>query len=149
MMLRVLRRVALFCAVPLALAAAAPALAARSNVELWQALGNNVVCGIAIHPVNSPPMQILCSSPPVPAPKQKGEGDPGNVFLASTGRPQLARLSQDSFVGTHTATLAPGTTWGNDIGPVKVICHISATAVRCANPAGHGFTITRHTYRSF
>jgi hypothetical protein len=149
MMARMLRRAMLICALPLALAAAVPALASTSNVELWQALGNNVVCGIAIHPVNSPPMQILCSSRSVPPPKRKSEGDPGNVFLASSGRPQLARLSQDTFVGTHFATLAPGTTWGNDIGPVKVVCRISATAVRCANPAGHGFTITRHSYRAF
>jgi hypothetical protein len=102
---------------------------------------------VAIHPVNSPPMQLLCSSPPIPAPKGKGIGDPGFVFLGSTGRPQLARLSQDSFVGTHAVALKAGRKWS--IGPISVVCTIKAASVRCVNRSGHGFTLTKHSYRSF
>src|SRR5689334_15792154 len=61
-----------------------------SSAQLWTALGGKVTCGVAIHPVNSPPMQLLCNAKPVPPPKAKGIGDPGFVFLGSTGRPSLA-----------------------------------------------------------
>jgi hypothetical protein len=125
----------------------APALAATSSAQLWSALGGSVDCGVAIHPPNSPPMQLLCSSRSVPAPKTKGIGDPGFVFLGSTGRPSLARLSQDSFVGTNAVPLKTGRRWG--IGPISVACTITAHTVRCVNRSGHGFTITRRAYRPF
>jgi hypothetical protein len=130
------------------LAAPAQAIASASTAELWTALGGIVACGVAIHPPNSPPMQVLCSARPVPAPKATGVGDPGFVFLASTGRPSLARLSQDSFVGTHAAALKAGRRWTGG-GPIRVTCTISAHAVRCVNHSGHGFTITRTSFRSF
>ena len=126
----------------------APALGSTSTAQLWTALGGNVACGIAIHPPNSPPMQMLCSARSVPAPKSGGFGDPGFVFLGSTGRPSLARLSQDTFVGTHQVALGSGRKWGG-IGPIEVTCTIGARAVRCVNRARHGFTITRSSYRAF
>ncbi len=137
---------AVVAAVLLALLMAPAAPAAESGAQLWSALGGNVVCGIAIHPVNSPPMELLCSSPAVPTPKT-GEGDGGNVFLGSDGRPSLRRLSQDSFVGTHQVKLSPGTTWS--VGPIFVHCRVGAGRVRCENRAHHGFMITRHSYRAF
>jgi hypothetical protein len=140
----------LVCVFCLPAFAAAPALAATtSTAQLWTALGGNITCGIAIHPVNSPPMQLLCSATPVPAPKGPADvGDPGFVFLGSVGRPSLARLSQDSFVGTHQVALGSGRKWGG-IGPISVMCTIGAHAVRCVNRAHHGFTITRSSYRAF
>jgi len=127
--------------------ASAPALGSTSGAELWTALGRNVTCGIAIHPPNAPPMQVLCSARPVPAPKAKGIGDPGFVFLGSVGRPTLARLSQDSFAGTDPVALTGGRRWHT--GPISVTCTISARAVRCANRTHHGFTITKGSYRAF
>jgi hypothetical protein len=139
----------LACVFCLPAVASAPALGSTSTAQLWTALGRNVTCGIAIHPVNTPPMQLLCSARSVPAPKtNQGFGDPGFVFLGSTGRPSLARLSQDSFVGTHPVALGSGQRWGG-IGPIKVTCTIGASAVRCVNRAHHGFTITRSSYRAF
>jgi hypothetical protein len=126
--------------------AAAPVLGAESGAQLWTALGGNVVCGIAIHPPNSPPMQLLCSSPVVPTPKQ-GFGDGGNVFLGSDGRPKLERLSQDSFEGDHQVKLRSGTRWS--VGPIFLFCDVKASAVRCENQQHHGFTITRHFYHAF
>lgn len=126
----------------------APALASPSNAQLWTALGGNVTCGIAIHPVNTPPMQLLCSARSVPAPKAKGVGDPGFVFLGSTGHPSLARLSQDSFVGARPVALKNGNRWGS-IGPISVKCTIGARAIRCVNSSHHGFTITKSSYHSF
>lgn len=120
--------------------------AAQSGAQLWTALGGNVVCGIAIHPVNSPPMELLCSSPVIPTPKT-GFGDGGNVFLGSDGRPSLRRLSQDSFVASHQVKLEPGTTWS--VGPIAVRCHVGAKRVRCENQQHHGFTLTRHSYDAF
>ena len=105
--------------------ASAPALGSTSTAQLWTALGGNVVCGIAIHPLNTPPMQLLCSARSVPAPKTGGFGDPGFVFLGSVGRPSLARLSQNSFVGTHQVALGSGRKWGG-IGPIEVTCTIGA-----------------------
>jgi hypothetical protein len=140
----------LACVCCLSAVASAPALASTttSSAQLWTALGRNVTCGIAIHPVNTPPMQLLCSARSVPAPKTGGFGDPGFVFLGSTGRPSLARLSQDSFVGTHQVALGSGRKWGG-IGPIEVTCTIGANSVRCVNRAHHGFTITRSSYRAF
>lgn len=138
----------LVCGLCLSAVASAPALGSTSTAQLWTALGGNVVCGIAIHPVNTPPMQLLCSARSVPAPKSGGFGDPGFVFIGSVGRPSLARLSQNSFVGTHQVALGSGRKWGG-IGPIKVTCTISASSVRCVNRARHGFTITRRSYRAF
>jgi hypothetical protein len=125
----------------------APTLASTSGAQLWTALGGNVTCGIAIHPPNTPPIQLLCSAKPVPAPKAKGIGDPGFVFLGSIGRPSLARLSQDSFVGTSPVALRSGSKWGG--GPISVTCTIGARAVRCANRSHHGFRITKSSYSAF
>ena len=130
-----------------ALALSAPALASASDAQLWTALDGNVTCGIAIHPVNSPPMQLLCSARSVPAPKTKGFGDPGFVFLGSTGGPLLARLSQDSFVGTNPVVLKAGSKWS--VGPISVKCTISVKAIRCEDRSRHGFTITKSSYHSF
>lgn len=126
---------------------APPALGSTSGAELWTALGGNVTCGIAIHPPNTPPMQLLCSAPRVPAPKATGVGDPGFVFLGSVGRPTVARLSQDSFVGTNPVALRAGRKWR--AGPISVSCTVSTRAVRCANRTHHGFTITKSSYRAF
>jgi hypothetical protein len=136
------------CCLPAVVSASALASTA-SSAQLWTALGGNVACGIAIHPPNTPPTQLLCSARSVPAPKAGvGFGDPGFVFLGSTERPSLARLSQDSFVGTHQVALGSGRRWGG-IGPIAVTCTIGASAVRCVNRAHHGFTITRSTYHAF
>ncbi len=129
------------------MAASAPALGSNSGAELWTALGGNVTCGIAIHPPNTPPMQVLCSAQQVPAPKAGGFGDPGFVFLGSVGRPTLARLSQDSFAGSNPVSLRGRRSW--HAGLVSVTCTIGPRAVRCANRSHHGFTITRGSYRAF
>ena len=138
-----LRWAVLLCALGLV----TPALASTSSVQLWTALAGHVTCGVAIHPPNSPPMQLLCSARVVPAPRAKGVGDPGFVFLGSTGRPLLVRLSQDSFVGTRPIALGSGRSW--EIGPISVTCAIRTHAVRCANRTHHGFTITVSSYRAF
>ncbi len=125
----------------------APAFASTSGAQLWTALAGKVICGVATHPPNTPPIQLLCSAPQVPAPKTKGIGDPGFVFLGSVGRPSLARLSQDSFVASSPAALESPSKWG--IGPIQVTCTISTRAVRCTNRSHHGFTITKSSYRAF
>jgi hypothetical protein len=126
---------------------AAPAFASTSGARLWTALGGRVTCGIAIHPPNTPPIRLLCSAKAVPAPKAKGVGDPGFVFLASVGHPSLARLSQDSFVGTNAVGLKSGRTWGS--GAISVTCTVSTSTVRCENRSHHGFAITAGTYHAF
>jgi hypothetical protein len=128
-----------------------PALAAStSKAELWTALDGNVSCGAAIHEPGKAVSEILCSDIRIPAPKNggTGEGDPGFVFLASSGRPDLARLSQDTFAGTGNPEKLPtGTRW--HLGTVNVTCTISAQSVRCVNGAHHGFTLTKRAYSAF
>jgi len=124
-----------------------PALASTSDAQLWTAVGGDVVCGIAIHPPNTPPIQLLCSARPIPPPKSKGIGDPGFVFLGSVGHPLLVRLNQDSFVGTSQVALKAGSKWS--VGPIDVKCTVGVGAVRCVNRAHHGFVVTRDSYRSF
>ncbi len=126
--------------------APAPALGSTSGAPLWTALEGDVGCGIAIHPPNTPPTQVLCSARPIPAPRT-GFGDPGFVFLGSVGRPILARLSQDTFVGTTPVALRSGRSWHT--GAIDVTCTIGARSVRCENRSHHGFTITRRSYRAF
>jgi hypothetical protein len=124
--------------------------ASTSHVALWTALGGNLSCGPAIHEPGKPVSQIICSDIHIPPPKSQGpaDGDPGFVFLASSGRPVPARTSQDTFAGTgNPVSLPAGTTWR--ISAVNVTCVISAQSVRCQNGAHHGFTITKRAYTSF
>ncbi len=130
----------------LLLFAAAPALAATSHAKLWQALGNDLYCGVAIHSPGKPPTQLLCSGSAIPAPAHGvGYGDPGFVFIGTHGRPILARLSQDSFEGSNPVALAPGRRWS----ALGITCKIATVKVRCANRSGHGFAIGKSSYRPF
>jgi hypothetical protein len=93
-------------------------------------------------------MQLLCAASVIPPPKTKESiGDPGFVFLGSTGRPSLARLSQDSFVGAHPVALEGGSKW--NVGPIDATCVIGRRSMRCVNRSHHGFTITKSSYHSF
>jgi len=130
-------------------AAAVPgaAFATTSEPPLWTALGGSLTCGLAIPPPGTSPARVLCSAKPVPPPRVKGFGDPGFVFLSSVGHPSLARLSQDTFLGTTPVALKAGSKWSD--GAIRVTCTIGARAVTCSNHAHHGFTITRRSYRAF
>ena len=137
------------------LLALAPALAvargtevgAASHSRLWQPLGIELECGLAIHAPGKPVSRLLCSGPAIPAPRKGvGIGDPGFVFLGAHGRPVLARLSQDSFEGSGSPlTLAAGSTWSAH----GVRCTTSVAIVRCVNRAGHGFSASTRNYRAF
>jgi hypothetical protein len=146
-----IRRLGILAAVlTCCLAVAAHAASTTSKAELWTALGGNLGCGAAIHSPGKPVTQIICSDIRIPAPKNEGpaDGDPGFVFLGSSGRPVLARTSQDTFAGTGNPVKLPaGTTWR--LAAVNVTCTISAQSVRCVNGAHHGFTITKRSYASF
>jgi hypothetical protein len=146
-MMRAVYRLRLVVLLLVGLGLVTPAFASTSAAQLWTALGGRVTCGVATHPYNSPPMQLLCDSRTVPAPKTKGVGDAGFVFLGSTGHPSLARLSQDSFVGKNPVALGSGREWA--IGPISVTCTVSVRSVRCENRTRHGFTITASSYRAF
>jgi hypothetical protein len=129
-----------------------------SGPLVWTALGSKVACGLAY--VGSKNNPVLCDALPVPPPNippcsaghatRCSEGDPGFVFLNRAGRPLLARLSQYTWVGEgaiRAVALRTGSTWS--IRATGVTCTVGAKAVRCANRAHHGFTITRSSYRAF
>jgi hypothetical protein len=125
--------------------AVAPAFAGVSHTRFFQALGNDLGCGPAVHAPRET-ARILCSGTGVPAPASGvGFGDPGFVFLGAHGRPVLARLSQDEFESSVPRRLTAGRIW-SDAG---VTCTIHPSTVRCVNLSHHGFTVARHTYAAF
>jgi hypothetical protein len=107
--------------------------------------GGAVTCGIEIHAPARPATDVLCSARGIPAPAHPGVGDSGFVALSVLGRPQVLRLSQDSFVAGTIAKLGRGRLW-NQLG---VTCHVGLTTVLCFNGANHGFVIGDGHYRSF
>jgi hypothetical protein len=131
-------------AVAIAIVPAAGAAPISKSVQ-FQNSSANVTCGVEIHAPSQPATEVLCSAKGIPAPKRKGIGDPGFVQLAVLGRPQVLRLSQDSFVAAKPATLARGRLW-NQLG---VSCHVALTTVMCFNGANHGFVIGNGHYKSF
>jgi len=131
----------------LAIGAPAAAAATTSKASLWHNKADTVTCGVEIHATNKPASRILCDAAGVPAPPHSNPhaGDPGFVDIAVTGSPRLLRLSQNSWVGTTTATLGKGTLW-NLLG---VTCNVSASTVLCFNTENHGFVIGNGKFRSF
>ncbi len=128
----------------------AAAAAGTSHAQIFTAVEEQVICGIAAH-IPGSPREVLCSDPKVPAPKHVSSavGDPGFVFLAKTGSPKPARLSQYSWQApalNHRAVLTGGT-WSS--GSVGVTCAITKTSVKCTNRSRHGFTLTAHSYEAF
>ena len=91
---------------------AAPALASTSSAQLWTALAGRVTCGVAIHPPNSPPMQLLCSARVVPAPRRRGSAIRASYFSRST-RPSLRGEAQ-----VRTPSSAHGRTH-SEVGAVR------------------------------
>ena len=131
----------------LGVAALAPAATAApiSKSSRFQNSSGKVTCGIEIHAVNKPATEVLCAARGIPAPKQKGIGDPGFVQLGVLGQPQVLRLSQDSFVAGKQVKLGRGRLW-NQLG---VTCHVAQTTVMCFNGDNHGFVIGNGHYKSF
>jgi hypothetical protein len=126
------------------------AAAGTSHAQIFTALEEQVICGIAAH-VPGSPREVLCSNLNVPAPKHVSQavGDPGFVFLAKTGKPKPARLSQYSWQApalNHRSGLTGGM-WSS--GSVGVTCSITTTSVKCKNRQGHGFTLTANSYKAF
>jgi len=104
-----------------------------------------VTCGIESHAPGKPANTVLCAAKGIPAPAHPGVGDSGFVQIGLLGRPQVLRLSQDSFVAGTRAKLGRGRLW-NQLG---VTCHVALTTVMCFNGANHGFVIGDRHYLAF
>jgi hypothetical protein len=127
-----------------ALAPAATAAPISKSVQ-FQNSSRTVTCGIEIHAPNKPATMVLCAARGIPAPTQKGVGDPGFVQIGVLGQPKVLRLSQDSFVAGKSVKLRRGRLW-NQLG---VTCHLALTTVMCFNGDNHGFVIGNGHYTSF
>lgn len=103
-----------------------------------------VTCGIEIHAPGKPATQVLCAAKGIPAPPH-GIGDGGFVEIGVLGKPQVLRLSQNSWVAGQTVRLGRGRLW-NQLG---VTCHMGAVTVMCFNGDNHGFVIGDGHYRRF
>lgn len=130
-----------------AAAALAPAAAAApiSKTIQFTNPGGSVTCGIEIHAPSKPATEVLCGAAGIPAPKTGGIGDSGFVQIGVLGKPQVLRLSQNSWVAGTSAKLGRGRLW-NQLG---VTCHIGAANVMCFNGDNHGFVIGDRHYRTF
>ena len=133
--------------VAVGVAAGAPAATAApiSKATQFHTGNRSVTCGIEIHAPSKRATEVLCAAAGIPAPKTKGIGDPGFVQLNVLGKPQLLRLSQDSFVAGSSVKLGRGRLW-NQLG---VTCHVAQTTVMCFNGDNHGFVIGNGHYKSF
>ena len=116
-----------------------------SKARLWQNHNRSVTCGIEIHAPAKAPTEVLCAARGIPAPKHGGSGDRGFVQMGLLGKPQVLRLSQDSFVPGKTATLGRGRLW-NQLG---ITCHVASSTVMCFNGDNHGFVIGNGHYLTF
>jgi hypothetical protein len=135
------------------IAAAVPAvaIAGSSGVILWHNKANTVTCGLMSHSSSGASTEVLCSAKGIPAPKHttSADGDPGFVQIGSTGSPKTLRLSQNSFAGSHTKTLANGTQWTAQ-PQINVTCSTASNGtVLCFNGSNHGFRIGDGHYHSF
>lgn len=128
------------------LTVASGALAAPlSKAIQFQSYTGRVTCGIESHAPGKPANTVLCAAKGIPAPAHPGVGDSGFVQIGLLGRPQVLRLSQDSFVAGTRAKLGRGRLW-NQLG---VTCHVALTTVMCFNGANHGFVIGDRHYLAF
>jgi hypothetical protein len=116
-----------------------------SSPLLWTVLEGKVWCG----PTAPPLRELLCQSKSVPPPPTPADyGDPGFVFLHTTGQPQPARVSQLLWHEHQTPTpLAAGASWSST--ELQITCRVSASNVRCSNASSNGFTITQTGYSAF
>ncbi|MFZ0089228.1 MAG: hypothetical protein WAL63_06970 [Solirubrobacteraceae bacterium] len=142
-----IRRVAIVTAgVIAALTFTAVAVAAPlSKATKFTALKGKVTCGVMVPAPNKKATMVLCGAKGIPAPKGPAVGDPGFVQISVLGRPQVLRLSQNSWVAGAKADLGRGRLW-NQLG---VTCHVAATTVMCFNGDNHGFVIGGGKYRTF
>ncbi len=139
--------------VALAAAALAPpsALAGSSHVSNWGTARQQVVCGIAagvpgtvLDAATQAPLTGLwpglqCSARGIPRPAH-GIGDPFvQLGQGASGRARLVDESQDDLLSDAPyAKLSAGMSWQGD----GITCAVHASWVRCANSAGHGFTLS-------
>jgi hypothetical protein len=128
-------------------AAAAPVAeaASPSNALLWQNKSKTVTCGVEIHVPKKPATEVLCAAKGIPRPKNGGPAGDPFVQIAANGRAQLVLISQASWVGTKTSTLANGSKWSR----LGVTCTIGSPTVTCTNESRHGFTIGNRKYKAF
>jgi hypothetical protein len=126
-----------------------------SEALVWRALGGKVICGVVSHVEGKPPTAMLCFARPIPPPPRSGnfEGDPGFAFLRSKGQAHPTRISQYSWIpkngwlAKNQTSLVAGERW--TYPQLDVHCAIAASRVRCVNRSGHGFMISRSSYRGF
>ncbi len=124
---------------------------ASSHAVNFQTKTADVVCGIAAlvpgteldpgtgAPHNGDYPGLQCSAVGIPKPRH-GIGDPFvQLGQGHAGRAELVDESQDDLISSAIpVTLGPGSTWTR----YGIACKLTASSVRCANVAGHGFKIS-------
>jgi hypothetical protein len=143
--------VAALMVLPAALVALPAAAEASSHAVNFLTKTADVVCGIAAlvpgskpdpgtgAPRNGDYPGLQCSAVGIPKPRS-GFGDPFvQLGQGHAGRAKLVDESQDDLISSAIpVTLGPGSTWTR----YGIACKLTASSVRCANVAGHGFKIS-------
>jgi hypothetical protein len=125
--------------------------AGTSHASNWSIQSNNVVCGIAKVPGTRPdpgtgaPLNGLwpglqCATPGIPRPAHGGAvGDPFvQLGQGRAGRARVVDESQDDLISNSPqVTLKAGSSWRGD----GIVCAVHASAIRCHNSVGHGFSL--------
>jgi hypothetical protein len=139
-------------AVALVLAVAAGALAATASgtaspevLKLFRTPSGNIGC---VYGAQGKQSTVRCDIrtglKPKPARPKGCDLDYGDSYqLAKTGRAILV-CHGDTAIDPHAPVLAYGKTFHG----VGITCTSRTTGLRCANPGGHGFFLSRaHSYR--
>jgi Family of unknown function (DUF6636) len=112
----------------------------------------NIVCGWSIAPGRSGSIECGVGSglKPPPAPLHCSAGDPNDkrVSLTATGRAVPVRCAGDPgpFLSRAGAgVLGYGQTWSGG----GISCSSATTGLTCKNRVGHGFFLSRESWRTF
>lgn len=137
-------------AVLAALATAAPAAA---TTRYFETPSKNIVCGYVV--ARGTPSTLECGvvsglNPPAPKPSPACKGvDPASdrIRLGATGKP-YGFCSGDVGVLAETG-LAPVLQYGLSLTTGPFRCSSATTGLTCKNGQGHGFFLSRESWRSF
>jgi hypothetical protein len=133
--------------IALALGASSAASAGTSSIATFRTPSGNIGC-VYSSAGNGLPASVRCDIrsllKPKPAKPKNCHLDYGDSFtLLRTGR-ALVTCHGDTALDPHAPVLAYGKVWRRN----GFTCTSKAAGLRCSNPSGHGFFLSRaHSYR--
>ncbi len=144
------RVLAVLAAGAVSAAAGAPvAAAAAATYVTFRTPSGNIACGYS-SAFDSVPAGLRCDVAsslrnPVPKRPRRCDLDFGDsIAIGRRGRPVLL-CHGDTVRDPHARVLAYGQTWRRD----GFTCRSQPVGLRCSNPSGHGFFLSRERWYTF